>query len=327
MILLLSSSGDLNLDYVIEWLEHYQYPYYRLNADDLLRYPMEVSYDPPRLVVNGTALPLEDIHAVWYRKFGNFRRTGFYVENEPNFNPTAVIQLQNEFYAFLAAVMALFRHRFWLTKPKGVSKLNVLTRAMDLGIKVPNSYITNHAPVVNRLSEEEELISKSVFEPLFLRQPNGVYNMFTRVVDEDTRESLPEQFFPSLVQHKVEKAYEVRAFYLDGDFYCSAIFSQRDSQTAVDFREYNVENPNRFNTYKLPQEMEEKLHKLMLDLDINCASLDIIRGRDGEYYFLEVNPTGQFGMVSKPCNYNLYKIIAEKLIKHDRAGKEKEISG
>lgn len=33
-----------------------------------------------------------------------------------------------------------------------------------------------------------------------------------------------------------------------------------------------------------------------------------------EYIFLEVNPVGQFNMTSVPCNYNLEKIIAQKLV-------------
>jgi hypothetical protein len=33
--------------------------------------------------------------------------------------------------------------------------------------------------------------------------------------------------------------------------------------------------------------------------------------------FLEVNPTGQYGMVSDPCNYYLDKKIAEYLIDYD----------
>jgi hypothetical protein len=36
--------------------------------------------------------------------------------------------------------------------------------------------------------------------------------------------------------------------------------------------------------------------------------------KKGEYVFLEVNPIGQFGMVSAPCNYNLEKKIAQYLI-------------
>ncbi len=52
-------------------------------------------------------------------------------------------------------------------------------------------------------------------------------------------------------------------------------------------------------------------------IGLNCGSIDMIRGTDGKYYFLEVNPNGQFGMVSSPCNLGLYKLVAETLIAKD----------
>ncbi|MNR06137.1 hypothetical protein D3C85_1222000 [compost metagenome] len=50
----------------------------------------------------------------------------------------------------------------------------------------------------------------------------------------------------------------------------------------------------------------------MLDAyGLNCASFDVIYSSDdAQYYFLDLNPVGQFGMVSTPCNYNLEKEIA-----------------
>jgi len=41
----------------------------------------------------------------------------------------------------------------------------------------------------------------------------------------------------------------------------------------------------------------------------------MIRARNGDFIFLEINPVGQFGMTSIPCNYFLEKKIAEHLIK------------
>jgi glutathione synthase/RimK-type ligase-like ATP-grasp enzyme len=51
-------------------------------------------------------------------------------------------------------------------------------------------------------------------------------------------------------------------------------------------------------------------------LKLNTGSVDLIFSEeDNKYYFLEVNPMGQFGMVSKPCNYYLEKEMAQYLTK------------
>jgi hypothetical protein len=43
--------------------------------------------------------------------------------------------------------------------------------------------------------------------------------------------------------------------------------------------------------------------------------------RDGREVFLEVNPVGQFGMVSRPCNYQLERKVAELLLRKEDDGK------
>lgn len=52
-------------------------------------------------------------------------------------------------------------------------------------------------------------------------------------------------------------------------------------------------------------------------MNLKVASIDLVKGEDGEIYFLEVNHEGQFDMLEGPCNYGIYKSIAEKLIEND----------
>jgi len=129
-------------------------------------------------------------------------------------------------------------------------------------------------------------------------------------------ESLPDEFFPSLFQKNISKKYELRVFYLNKKFYSMAIFSQNDSQTKTDFRNYNFEKPNRNVPYSLPRVVKVKINKLMKVLELETGSLDLLVDENDDYYFLEINPVGQYGMVSYPCNYYLDKIIAEELIRN-----------
>jgi glutathione synthase/RimK-type ligase-like ATP-grasp enzyme len=79
-----------------------------------------------------------------------------------------------------------------------------------------------------------------------------------------------------------------------------------------------MRRPNRFVPYKLPERIEKQISDFMERIELNTGSLDMIKSIvDGKYYFLEVNPSGQFGMTSKPCNYNLHKKVADFLIEND----------
>ena len=93
-----------------------------------------------------------------------------------------------------------------------------------------------------------------------------------------------------------------------------AIFSQMDDRTAVDYRHYRPDKPNRQVPFILPLKVQHKLRMLMRDLDLSSGSIDMIYDKFNRYVFLEVNPVGQFGMISQACNYYLEKSVAEHLI-------------
>lgn len=121
--------------------------------------------------------------------------------------------------------------------------------------------------------------------------------------------------FPSLLQQNIDKKYELRIFYLNEKCYSMAIFSQNDEQTKVDFRNYNWDKPNRNVPYTLPNKIKNKLIIFMNSMGLKTGSIDLIVTPKDDYIFLEVNPVGQYGMVSIPCSYNLDYEIAKEITK------------
>ena len=101
---------------------------------------------------------------------------------------------------------------------------------------------------------------------------------------------------------------------MGGEIYSMAILSQLDPQTSIDFRNYNMTKPNRTVPFKLPTQVESKLIELMTALSQQTGSIDMVVTDEKEFVFLEVNPVGQYGMVSYPCNYDLNVKMAEYLV-------------
>lgn len=187
--------------------------------------------------------------------------------------------------------------------------------AKEVGFDIPKSFIISHKSELN----EGKLISKSVYETYYIKNDNGFYTMFTERINKGNIKYLPTSFFPSFIQEEVFKAYELRIFYIKGEFYSMAIFSQINKQTELNFRKYDWVNPNRRVPYNLPKEIKDKIRLLCKKIGLNCCSIDMIVSKEnGKYYFLEINPTGEFGMVAQPCNYELYKKTAKTLIKMDK---------
>jgi glutathione synthase/RimK-type ligase-like ATP-grasp enzyme len=125
---------------------------------------------------------------------------------------------------------------------------------------------------------------------------------------------MDDAFLPSLFQEYISKKIEIRSFYLNDVFYSMAIFSQLDSLTTLDYRNYNLEKPNRTVPFCLPESVQIQVKKLMKRLELDTGSIDLILTMEGDYVFLEINPTGQFGWLSKSCNYYIEREIAKHML-------------
>jgi ATP-GRASP peptide maturase of grasp-with-spasm system len=200
------------------------------------------------------------------------------------------------------------------------NKLHNLFIAQKIGLKIPNTLITNTKEDLLKFYGEcnGKVINKPINHghlSLIDSESNVKYiSPGTYVLEKEQIDALSDSFGLSLFQNLIEKEIEIRVFQLKDKLYPMAIFSQNDEQTKIDFRNYNNIKPNRNTPFKLPIGIEKKILKLVQTLSFNTSSLDMILDTNGNYIFLEINPTGQFGWVSKNCNYYLEKKIAESCL-------------
>lgn len=209
---------------------------------------------------------------------------------------------------------------FWLNVPADFGSNNKLIQSSissKCGLNVAENSILNHKEGILHLiksNSTQKYITKSFGSAVERNDENGdVYFAYTQLVDEDMLAKAPMHIFPSLVQRYIDKEFEIRTFFLDGQCFSMAIFSQENDKTKVDFRHYDVKTPNRNEPIRLPVEIEERLRRFVSEMGTNCGSFDLIQDKIGQIYFVEFNPLGQFGMVSHPCGYTLEKRVAQLL--------------
>lgn len=293
----------------------------RINSFDLLDNPIRLSVNEDFLEYNGLVINPQEIGSVWFRKFGFFRKSLQYRRMQRFLEPTAQSYIATEFSKVIEAFEYYFNSSFWLTVPKNVllNKFIVLKQAQQVGLSVPSTYITNRLEELIKIKGVEgELISKSIYDPLIIHSNGKNYTMYTTLIEEEHLHKIPNCFLPSMIQKAIPKQFEVRVFFLMGECYSMAIMSQDDKDTKTDYRKYNFGNPNRFLPFQLPEDIKKKVVDLMARLSLNTGSIDFILTPDNEYVFLEVNPTGQFGMVDYSCNYGLHEKVANLLISKDK---------
>jgi ATP-GRASP peptide maturase of grasp-with-spasm system len=301
MILILSENNDFTTNEVIKWLHLYEKNYIRVHEYELF----EIKVIDKRILLKSerNSFYIDDIKSVWFRRGGiKFNRI--------QFQNLAVNTIMNETQFWLEDyVIKTLESKKHINKQSNnrTNKLLVLEKAIDVGLNVPTYFLAENTDDVIVDKTITKSISENIVVQSAFKEFDGI--LYTSVVSMKENEA----FFPTFFQEKIEKHFEIRCFYLNGRIWSCAIFSQNDEQTKIDSRIYNFEKPNRNVRYTLPLEVQEKVCSLMDKLDYNCGSIDFIKSIDGKYYFLEVNPVGQFLGVSSSCNYSLEKEIADYL--------------
>jgi ATP-GRASP peptide maturase of grasp-with-spasm system len=338
MILIVShDSYDEPTNNIIDWLHFYDANYTRMNGEE---------YTPKKnftIDLTNNCLKKDDdeilnpkeVSVVLYRRWFNppIRNINFgkYLKNNYGSDEALLIEcyegfLKNELSAYTNGIFSLFRKKTWIPEAQiargglrgGLNKIDVLLKAKELGLLIPETIITtSKKELLMFYNENNTLITKPIFEVAPIIYKNSSISMFTKEVELEDIEKFPDQFYPSLFQKRIDKLFEIRAFIYKDKIYSIAIFSQDDNQTKTDFRNYNYSKPNRNVPFKLPKSIESKLFELIKEVKLNTGSIDLIANTNGELVLLEINPVGQFGMVSVGLNYSLERMIAEDLIQTD----------
>jgi ATP-GRASP peptide maturase of grasp-with-spasm system len=325
LILIFSLSRDQGTNGVVQWLDRLGVPFVRVNEDEPGRPQVRIALqnDDFSVEVEGRRYASSEITAIWYRK-GNFWI--------PSATPAPVFPGEEELTRLVerklkaeAKRAAEFFHH--LVRDRGVrvlgnailgdpNKLIVLHLAQRAGLKVPRFDVVERLEA-RHLAEPARFVTKALSDGIYLWDNDHAhrgYFTYTEALGDVPGLPADGDAAPlSLIQEKVAKRFELRIFYLEGLFFGTAIYSQENSQTAVDYRKYDAETPNRMVPFEVPAGLRSKLRRLFDDLELNTGSVDMIVDEEGEFVFLEINPVGIYGGLAYVCNYNIDETIARWL--------------
>jgi len=319
MILILSDRDEPTTDLVIDWLVFFQKKFVRISADSPIKiikiYKVLGNFEVIFEISNfneTVIIDTKNISSYWYRR--SRLTTSF---------PTLIIddvEIRDMFHEFIkeeykSAIVVIHKilqrkkHINKISDAFGVDKLNNLQIAEECGLKVPNTILCNNKlDLVQFYNENKKnIITKPIGDSAVFFH-NG-FHLYTSKVSLN---NIPDEFVLSLFQENIVKDFELRIFYFNKKFYSSAVLSQLYGDTKIDLKNSSMV-ANRIMPFELPYTIKEKLQSFLKKVNINSGSIDMIFSKNKEFYFLEINPVGQFEQVSIPCNYNLFLKIAEYL--------------
>ena len=122
--------------------------------------------------------------------------------------------------------------------------------------------------------------------------------------------------YPWFVQEKIDGEAEVTVVYIDGKTY--AAHAPRDSFDGEDSRKSLMENPTSWPRCPLSSEDERAIKGFMEETGYRFGRFDFIR-KNGELWFLELNPNGQWAWLDEENEHGLVSLVADAIKSEDRA--------
>jgi hypothetical protein len=289
MILILSHSLDRTTDIIVEELN--PYPVFRWNIDLWSDYSINITNSSFRITdPEGRVAQDEVVHAVYLRKLF--------------FNPCSVTIPQGgneeswrraEIESIWLGIRDLAHEQGKLAlvhpAPSGSwQKIRQMRVASDY-FKVPNWWVV--------VGDAKNGISDKVVAKTF--SGSNINGGLVAVQEVDPARLSPD--FPWFLQSKMQNAtHDVTVAWVDGEIF--AYQADRSAFAGDDVRASDVE----WHPVVLNKREADSVSALMSRTGYSFARLDFLKV-DGELWFLEINPNGQFAWLDIDCKGGLIKAV------------------
>lgn len=312
MILCITHSQDFyTIDRFFQYLSLKKIPYFRLNSDQL-NHLQKISISEHSFEItneDGNCIHSADITGVWHRKA--WRIT---VPEELDLEYEKIFL--NEYTSLRYNLLTQLEHLPWINPYENERKIDgnkmlQLKIAQQNNLTIPPTIFSNDEEKVKAFFEQHctgKAIAK--LHGVTQKTMSGENLVSTMVIEQATLDHLSDiAYCPMIFQSYIDKEYELRVMYVDGEFFTGKINNSENADWRVSHEEYFWTN------YELPDDLKTQLNSMMTEMGLYTGAIDIIRGKDGKYYFLEVNPQGEWGMLQKELGFPIAERIADNLIK------------
>jgi hypothetical protein len=318
LIALVSNVKDVTADFFERFLRRKEIPTIRLNTDLLGKYSFRLQLDSE--VLSGsfktgelTEFDFDAISAVYYR-----RPTLPELEID---DPNLRVWAQNEYRKAWGGILAGLTKRKWINHPLAISsasyKPEQIMRAVRLGLIVPATLMTNSPANAQDFCETHAW--NVIVKPIGHGEIQGdvpdddqvIYTNLLVKADSDKLSLVAN--CPTLFQVNIQKEYDVRVTVVGNRYFAVALHSQEKEVSKIDCRRDNMQGM-RYSVVDLPTHLIEQLIRLVRSYDLYFAAIDLVKGIDGQYWFLELNPAGQWAWLEEIAKVPISDAIAECLL-------------
>jgi len=312
-VLILTNEEDVTTDYVVLELNKRKIPFLRINTE---KYPSEIKI---KTVINGS-----ENYTLFTNKKGIYdsRNIISIYYRRPKFKLSTENKDFSEFYErelkhSLIGSLLSQDHR-WINNPlnnrNAEFKINQLSLASQIGFLIPNSLITQSKDDFLEFYKEnnEEVIIKTIKKG-FINGDEGGVIYTTQIQKEHLNDISNIEKFPTYFQEKLKKKYDIRVTIIGKNIFATRIDSQKIRESKTDWRKSQKVIPQH-TTMTLPKNINKLCLDLMSVFNLSFGAIDLVQTLDNKYYFLEINPNGQWAWIENQTGEPITQKIVDELI-------------
>ncbi|MGJ5676868.1 MAG: MvdC family ATP-grasp ribosomal peptide maturase [Nostochopsis sp.] len=319
VVLLITHSGDFfTIDRVAEALSKKGAQPFRLDTD---KFPLEVqltaNFDKSKsyhtLEYGNHSISTEQVQAVWTRRFWEPKLSA---ELDPKYQQACV----RESTATLNGFWDSLKDAHWVDDLERINyannKLRQLRVASEVGFDIPKTLITNKAEAARDFFHQVngKIVSKLLTALSRGMEATSSFFLYTSTVkEEDLLDAESLRYCPMVFQEQIPKQSELRVVYVNGKVFVGALDAAVYAESKADWRKPGVEVLE-WRHHELPDELVRRLQAFMGKFGLLFGAFDFILTPSGEYVFLEINPTGEWGMIEKDLDLPISSAIADALL-------------
>ncbi|MDZ8068189.1 MAG: MvdD family ATP-grasp ribosomal peptide maturase [Nostoc sp. DedQUE08] len=317
ILIITHSQDNESIPLVIQAIEAQGKKAFRFDTD---RFPTEMQLDiyygsSQRVIlsVDDQTLDLNEVSAVWYRRIA----IGSKIPNsmDRQLREASLKESRVSIEGMIASIRGFHLDPLPNIR-RAENKQLQLQIARDIGLDTPRTLTTNNPIAVKLFAQEcqQGIITKMLSSFAIYDEQGREKVVFTNPISSEDLDNLDGlQYCPMTFQEKIPKALELRTIIVGKRVLTAAVDSQALDKARYDWRKQGIALLDAWESYTLPEDVEEKLLKLMAEFGLNYGALDIILTPDGRHVFLEVNPVGEFFWLERCPGLPISQAIAEVL--------------
>lgn len=281
---------DVGADFLVRELSLRDVPVVRLNTERIADWQLELNPGSRwRLEGGGHLLSSAECLGVWWRRPEMPEVAGVA-------NPGAREAVHQQWRAFLRGLATVAPER-WVSHPSLIARAEdkavQLKVAAECGLRVPETLWTNSRAEAKAFFEANDglAVVKSVTSAWWMEEERGWFVFAQLIGADDLPDSKALAAAPVMLQRPIQPKRDLRVTVV-GD---QALAAKRISTSDDDRLDWRLAGQGKWTPYPLPAAIGGACVELVGAFGLRFSGVDFAIDENGEHWFLEVNPNGEWG--------------------------------